>query len=98
MATNNKAVVIANSTALGAFTGSSIFWGGGPGVLVINAAQYGASVQLQMQNYNGTWIAMNTVTISTDSIVEYKAPAGQMRIVSTGSSAGLTANFVDIPY
>lgn len=93
-------VVIVSSSALGAFTGSSKVWAGGRGVLVINAAQYGASVLLQVQSFanSSVWIPMNAATISLDSCVEYPLPAGVFRIVSTGSSAGMNASLVEIPY
>lgn len=93
-----RSVVLANSTALGAFTGSTTFWNGGRGTLVINAAQYGALVQLQIQNYTGTWVPMNGTTLSADQATAYDVPPGQVRMFSSGSSAGMVATLSEIPY
>lgn len=93
-----RGVILANSSALGAFTGSSVYWNGGRGVLVLNAAQYGASVQLQVQNYTGTWVAVNSGSFSADQVGPFDLPPGQIRIVSTGSSAGMVATFSEVPY
>lgn len=93
--------ILANSSALGAFTGSTVFWQGGRAALVINAAQYGASVQLQYNQAtvnSSTWVTINTTTISADSVVEYPVPPGQVRMFSSGSSAGMNAILVRMPY
>jgi hypothetical protein len=93
-----RGVILANSTALGAFTGSSVTWNGGRGTLVLNAAQYGASVLLQVQNFTGTWVPMNTTTFSVDQAVAFDIPPGQIRMLSTGSSAGMVATLCEVPY
>lgn len=93
-----QGVVLAQSSAVGAFTGSSKQWNGGRASLVINAAQYGASVQLQVQNSNGIWVPINVTTISADACTGFDVPAGQVRMFSSGSSAGMTANLVEITY
>lgn len=93
--------ILANSTALGVFTGSSVFWPGGRTALVINAAQYGASVQLQYNQAtvnSSTWVTVNSATIAADAVTEFPVPPGQVRMFSSGSSAGMNAILVRMPY
>lgn len=91
-------VVLVNSSALGTFTGSSVPWQGGRAALVIEAAQFGASVQLQVLHISGNWIPLNAATITASGVVEYPVPAGSVRMFSSGSSAGMTASLIEIPY
>ncbi len=97
-----QGVVLCQSTALaaGTFVGSSRVWVGGRTALQINAAAYGATVQLQCQSVanSSVWIPMNSTTISADSVVGYDAPAGTYRMSLSGSSAGVNAALIEIPY
>lgn len=98
----SKGVILVSSSVLaaGTFVGSSKVFNGGRSALVVNAAAYGATVQLQVQSAvnSSIWIAMNSTTINADSVTVYDVPAGNVRMSCSGSSAGLTATLVTIPY
>lgn len=94
-------VILVSSSALGAFVGSSVKWPGGRGVIVVNAAQYGAAVNLQCNHSvvnSSVWVAVNATTYSADQVTGYDLPPGLYRMNSTGSSAGMSASLIEIPY
>ncbi len=79
------------SSALAGSTVSAAFaWSGGRSAFTFAATTYGGQVIPQLQTYGGKWIPICS-TIVSDQIFPFDAPAGQYRVVSTGSSVSLAA-------
>lgn len=92
-----KGAVLFNSSIIGSNAVSAITWDGGRTSLVVNATQYGTSVNVQLQGPSGAWIPISS-SIIADQIFNFDAPPGQYRIVAAGSSIGLAAVFTSTPY
>lgn len=88
---------IIGSAALGAqgISGSQQFIGG-RAAISISATQFGNAVNVQFLAGN-LWIPICS-TFLTSQIFSFDAPAGQYRLVSSGSSIGMAASLVRIPY
>ncbi len=97
-----QAVVLISSSVLaaGTFTGSSKQYDGGRSTLVINAAAYGALVQLQVMSFanSSVWIPVNSGSISADQCIPLDVPPGTFRIIGSGSTAGMNAVLVQVVY
>jgi hypothetical protein len=84
-------------------TGSAFQWPGGDGLLLLEAAAFNAAtINLQMQNVNGTWINLQNYATTTpigltaNGVANFRAPAGPIRIVG-GAATGIVAQAVGIP-
>lgn len=71
---------------------------GGKYALVLEAAAYGTTINLQTQGANGTWININATTYSANQVTIYDLPAGQYRMhITGGTTTDLYANLVRVP-
>ena len=96
----STSVVLNSGTNLtGSTVTQSVSWGGGRSVLLVDATQFAAKVDLQLQLMGGAWVAVNAATISANAAQNFDLPAGQYRMLSTqGSSLAVYATLVRIPY
>jgi len=93
-----SAVILVNTSVLGSSATTATYFKGGRTCLVLSANQYGPSVFLQLQTASQAWAPVNGTTYSADQVTAYDLPAGQYRMISSGSSIGLAATLVNIPY
>lgn len=72
---------------------------GGRYVLVLEAAAYGTTINLQVKGPNGTFINMNATTYSANQVTAYDLPAGQVRMhITGGTTTDLYATLCRVPY
>lgn len=83
--------------------GNPFQWPGGDGLLMVEAAAYNAaSINLQMQNANGTWLNIQNyatttaIAITANGVANFRAPAGPMRVIA-GAATGVVAQAIGIP-
>lgn len=98
MAASKGAVLCANISVVA--DQAAITWGGGRTALVLLAATYPTTANLQVLGPDSlTWISLNGTTYSANQVTAYDLPAGQYRMHLTGGSvSGMYASLVSIPY
>lgn len=88
---SHGAALITNGSA----TGSAVAWAGGHGVLVAEGTFGGASLTMQYQGPNGTWLdvkvmdgagVQTTMTLTAAGMFVFALPPGSVRAVLTGGT------------
>jgi hypothetical protein len=95
----NAAIVITSSATINSASSDAVTVPHGfQGVLVREAASYGAgTVVLQLQGREGTWINASA-DLDADGLTDIRVPAGQYRVnVNTSLVTGLTVVLCPTP-
>lgn len=92
-----RGVTLASNASLNGAQSAAVLFNGGRAALVTNATAYGTTVNLQLLGPSGAWFAVGTA-VTADGLQALDLPAGQYRINSVGSTTGLYAALVAIPY
>lgn len=81
----------------GTSTGSAFTWPGGKGNFFVEGTFNGATVKLQYQTPNGTWVDLGSaVSMTANGQGEFSFPAGQVRAAVDGSPTGVYAYAIRI--
>lgn len=93
--TPTRVDLLSNASA----TGSSKQWPGGRGQFAVEGTIGGATITLQVQGPNGTWLAVGTdAALTAAGVVNFDLPQCNIRaLVASGSPSALYATAVSIP-
>lgn len=88
----------ANLIENGSATGGAEKWYGGKGTFIVEGTFSGATVTLQIQSPNGTWISGGSaVALTANGKGDFELPAGQIRAqVSGGPPSAIYAYAVAV--
>lgn len=78
MSSGQRLDLLENASA----TGSAFNWLGGRGKLLVEGTFGGATITLQVQSPNGTWLPVQTATAA--NTVNFFLPKGKIRAAVTG--------------
>jgi hypothetical protein len=80
----------ANTTLLsnaGTGNGLTFPWQGGPGVFTAEATFGGGSVKLQFKSLNGTFVDVDSLSLTAAGTKKFELPIGDIRAVATTATA-----------
>jgi len=78
-----------------AVTGGSYEWPGGKGVFFAEGTWSSATVSLEMQTPQETWINVGTATdLTANSVASFELPQGRIRAAVTGTPSGIYAHAI----
>ena len=95
MARRRQLALLENASA----SGSSVDWPGGTGVMYAEGTFSGATVKLQTQSPNGTWMDVGSATTFTaNGVGAFILPAGPIKaVISGGPPSAVYAYVVGVP-
>lgn len=92
-----RGVSLINNGALNNQGSNPVGFSGGRVCFITNATSYGTNVQLQVMGPSGTWVNLGAPA-TADQVQSLDMPAGQFRVLATGSVTGLYAILASVAY
>ena len=93
MAQTHSETLLSNASA----TGSAVDWPGGETAIVLSGTVGGATITLQIQAIDDTWVTTG-VSLTAVGVASGLVPAGRVRaLVASGSPSGLYCSVHRVP-